>query len=274
MSKELQVAPRHQVVSAFSSADAFEEAQRMAKLLSASDMVPEKYRGPRGISNCVIALEMANRIGASVFAVMQNLVVVHGKPAWEAKFIIATVNHCGRYGTLQYKVEDLGPKKVNNVSIHDKRCTAFATDLKSGEVLYGAPASIEMAVLEGWYTKNGSKWKTMPDLMLHYRAASFFGKMYASDLLCGMPSREEVYDVDGVEVIRTKQSETLVDDLSARLGASAPAPVPAPAPAPGTDKPSALTPEAEAADPNSLDDWDADYDAEAQRMAHGDDPLD
>ena len=35
----------------------------------------------------------------------------------------------------------------------------------------------------------------MPDIMLMYRAVSFFGKMHCADLLMGIPASDEVLDV-------------------------------------------------------------------------------
>lgn len=53
---------------------------------------------------------------------------------------------------------------------------------------------MEMAVKEGWYGKNGSKWQTMLKQMLRHRAASFFGRVYAPELLMGLRSSEEEQD--------------------------------------------------------------------------------
>ena len=52
-----------------------------------------------------------------------------------------------------------------------------------------------MAKAEGWLQKQGSKWQTMPDLMLRYRAAAFFARQYAPELTMGMHTAEEVADV-------------------------------------------------------------------------------
>ena len=41
----------------------FEHAQRIAKLLSSSDLVPNQYKG--NIANTMVALEMAHRMNAS-----------------------------------------------------------------------------------------------------------------------------------------------------------------------------------------------------------------
>ena len=74
-------------------------------------------------------------------------------------------------------------------------CTAWAYDLATGEKLVGPEVSYEMAILEGWWTKFGSKWPTMPELMIRYRAASFFGRLYAPEMLNGMYTRDEAEDM-------------------------------------------------------------------------------
>ena len=60
----------------------FEHAQRVAKMLASSELVPAQFRGK--VADCVIAQELANRVGASVLAVMQSLIVIHGNPSWKA----------------------------------------------------------------------------------------------------------------------------------------------------------------------------------------------
>ena len=91
-------------------------------------------------------------------------------------------------------------KKKLTASIEDKKCFAYSVDIY-GEEVRGTPVTIEMAYKEGWYTKDGSKWPTMEDLMLEYRAAAFFGRKYIPDLLNGMHSDEEVIDIQHAEVV-------------------------------------------------------------------------
>jgi hypothetical protein len=160
----------------------------MALCLVSSDLVPETYRGKDKIGNALIALEMSQRIGASPLAVMQNLNIIHGRPAWSSSFIIAALNTCGRFSPLRFRVEGTGESAI---------CVAWAYDRSGGEVLEGPQASIAMAKAEGWFQKNGSKWRTMPDLMLRYRAAAFFGRLYAPDVLNGMHTADEVEDFRG-----------------------------------------------------------------------------
>lgn len=168
--------------------ESFEHAQRVAKMLSESDLVPTVFKGK--IGNCVIALNMAARIGADPMMVMQNIYIVHGKPAWSSQFLIATLNACGKFSPLRYEEDNE----------NGGRCRAFATDKATGERCDGIWVTMEMASAEGWSTKAGSKWKTMPQLMLRYRAASFFTKQFAPEVSMGIMSREEVEDTPYVEV--------------------------------------------------------------------------
>lgn len=172
-------------LSVFSSASAFETAQRMAKALAASDLVPTQYKGDKGVANCLIALEIAQRTGSSIMAVMQNGNIIHNKFSWSSSYIIGAINGCGRYEALKFKVTGEGMAKT---------CVAWTKD-RDGQVIEGPPVSMQMANDEGWINKTGSKWKTMPDLMLRYRAASFFGRLYASDVLLGMQTEDEMRDV-------------------------------------------------------------------------------
>lgn len=171
-------------LSSFGTKNSFEHAQRVAKMLSTSNLIPEQYRN--NIQNTMIALEMANRIGASPLMVMQNLYIVHGKPSWSSTFIIAGINSCGKFSPLRFEIEGEGDKLS---------CYAWAYDKSTGDKLTGPKITMQMAKDEGWLTKNGSKWKTMPELMIRYRAAAFFGRLYAPELMMGMHTVDEIEDV-------------------------------------------------------------------------------
>jgi len=176
--------------SAFSSIANFENAQRMASALSACSLVPEAYRGKENLANAVIALEMANRIGANPLAVMQNLYIVHGKPAWSSQFLISCVNASGKFTPLRYR--QTGERGTDSWGI-----IAWAKD-REGEVLESPEVTIGMAKAEGWHGKAGSKWKTMPDLMLRYRAATLFARLFAPELTMGLHCDDEIIDISPV----------------------------------------------------------------------------
>jgi hypothetical protein len=192
----------------FSSAQAFEAAQRMATALSKATLVPKEYLN--NIPNCIIALEVAHRLNASPTMVMQNLYIVHGRPSWSSQFIISAVNSCGRFAPLQFHLDGEGDNWGCYVTTKDK----------SGELLKGPRVDIKMAKAEGWYGKNGSKWQTMPEMMLRYRAASFFGKLYAPDVLMGMYTQEEVEDIGAKDV--TPRDNTALKDAFLAEGSVAP----------------------------------------------------
>lgn len=180
-------------LSVFSTEENFKNAMVMAEQLSKSDMIPATYKGKP--ENCVIALELSNRLKLSPFLVMQNMYIVQGKPAWSSSFIISCINGSGRFS---------GPLKFE-MDANKTKCRAYATEKVSGEKLVGPLITIEMAQAEGWLGKNGSKWKTMPELMLRYRAAAFFGRLYCPEIINGMMTD------DGAQDIRPIQDDDIVD---------------------------------------------------------------
>lgn len=206
--------------------------QRVCKLFASSELVPDMYKATeknpieKAMANCMIAIEIAQRIGASPLMVMQNMVPVYGKPSWSSKFLVATVNTCGRFNPLQYRFTEKGmlgmvdytdyvwdnatrskravTKQFDGKKVMDIECVAFTTAKGSDKVLESSPVSIRLAIQEGWYTKNGSKWQTMTKQMLMYRAASFWTSAYAPELSMGMKTIEEnqdIQDVDYQEII-------------------------------------------------------------------------
>lgn len=177
-----------QGLNAFQSLDNFKDAQRMASLICASSLVPENFRGQGNICNAVIALDMANRLGANPLMIMQNIYIVYGKPAWSAAFLISCVNKSGKFSPLRYK--KIGEKGTDSYGYY-----AWAKDKLDGEILEGPEVTIRMAKSEGWYDKKGSKWVNMPGLMLRYRAATFFTRLFAPELTMGLQTTDEIIDI-------------------------------------------------------------------------------
>jgi len=184
-SRAVALAPSQTALSVFDTAEGFELAQRMAGALVASDLVPKEYQGKEKLGNALIALDMARRTGSNPVMVMQNLDIIHGRPSWRSQFIIAALNASGLFSPLRFVMDGEGDART---------CYAWAKDLSDDEKLTGPVVSIEMAKAEGWFGKSGSKWKTMPELMLRYRAAAFFGRLYAPHILMGMQTADEVQD--------------------------------------------------------------------------------
>jgi hypothetical protein len=190
----------------FTGIQQFENAQRIAKCLASSALVPKEYQGQQGLANALVAMEISGRMGLSPLQVMQNLHIIHGRPSWSSQFIIAMVNGCGRFSPMDFVLQGEGDQQS---------CYAVATELRTGKELKGPVVSITMAKKEGWYGKSGSKWQTMPDLMLRYRAAAFWGRLYVPEFLVGIKTQEEVIDVDSTEV-EPVQSVT-IEELNASI---------------------------------------------------------
>ena len=175
----------------FTGIQAFENAQRIGKALASSQLVPKEYQGQIGLANVLVAMEIAGRMNLSPLQVMQNLHIIHGRPSWSSQFIIATINGCGRFTPLDYLITGEGDAMA---------CQAVATEISTGKELKGPTVSIAMAKKEGWYSKTGSKWQSFPELMLRYRAAAFWGRVYVPEYLVGMKTQEEIIDIEPAQV--------------------------------------------------------------------------
>ena len=173
------------------SPSGFEIAQRIAKSLASSTLVPKIYQGQEGLANCMIALELASRLKVSPMVVMQNMVPINGRPSWSSQYLIGRVNACGKFSPLRYILDN---------EDEPTSCYCEAKDLASGDVLRGEKITIAMAKAEGWYSRNGSKWPTMPGQMLRFRAGSWWQRVYCPELSLGLPTQEEVIDVEAVAV--------------------------------------------------------------------------
>lgn len=195
------------------NADAYNLAKKIALDLSVSDLIPARYQ--QKPANCLIALNMANRIGADPLMVMQNLYVVHGTPAWSAQFLIAAFNSTPGFSKLRYEFK-------GQEGTDDWSCRAWAIEKATEARLDGAWVSIGLAKEEGWSNKNGSKWKTMPQQMLMYRAAAWFVRAYAPEIAMGLQTHDEVTDTydlepDGQGAYAAKPALAATSDLNAKV---------------------------------------------------------
>jgi len=232
-------APVENIRMGMDTIQGMEALQRAGNMLSASTLIPETYRrftvnrdgerldNPAGLANCVIALNMALRMGADPLMVMQNMHVIEGRPSWSSMFVIASINQCGRFSPLRFDLSAVGEEvsvsysyvewevpagppagskrrpvdKQGSMKIKPQSCRAWVIEKATGQRLEGPEITMQLAIDEGWIQKKGSKWRTMPEIMLRYRAASMFGKLYAPELLMGLQSREELEDIIEGEIL-------------------------------------------------------------------------
>ena len=195
-----QAAPT-EVLQVFSGLAAFDAAQRMARALCSSTLVPKEYQGQQGLANSLIALEIAGRIRLSPLVVMQNMTPIHGRPTWSSKFLIATVNASGRFSPLRFVFDN--PETPT-------RCRAVATDKATAEVLEGETITLELARKEGWWSRKDrqgnetSKWQTMTGQMLRYRAAAWWANVYCPEIALGLITQEEALDIEPVKAVQVE----------------------------------------------------------------------
>ena len=179
-------------------------AMQMAKALASSTIVPQTFQ--KNEANCLIAIEQAQRLRVSPMMVMQNLHVIQGRPSWSSKFLIAAINNSGKFD-MELQFEETQDKDGKPFS-----CTAWTT--KNGRKVNGMTVDMDMAKEEGWLSKNGSKWKTMPQLMLRYRAASFFSSLNCPELTMGLYTREEMQDDDFKEYPIENMKEQVQQEIA------------------------------------------------------------
>ena len=162
----------------------FNHLWRVATAYSRSFMVPDHFRGKA--DDCFVAAQLALRLEIDLFMLMQNMYVVHGKPGMEAKLAIALCNDRGPFRErIQWKFEGEGK---------NRSCTAFAHDKQTGN-LCEQTITWAMVEAEGWNKKEGSKWRTIPDLMFKYRTASWLIKTNCPEVLMGMQTTDELADI-------------------------------------------------------------------------------
>lgn len=181
----------------------FELSLKVAENYAKSGIIPTTFQ--KKPQDVLIALEMANRLGASPLMLMQNMFIVYGKPAFSTSFLIACFNSCGKFSPLEYEIFQ-EKKEITG-------CRCKATCKENGKEYTGPLVTMEMARKEGWVSKSGSKWVTMPQLMLRYRAAAFFIRTTAPELTMGLHTDDEIIDMEAREVVVSPlKSKTASDD--------------------------------------------------------------
>ncbi len=197
MSNENQVALKEEnkkIVPTTEIQKRYQEAQYLAQ----SDLLPKHFAGKP--ANCLIALEYAKQLSTvskslSPISVMQNLYVVKGNVGLSSKFIIALANSSGKFDHPLLFDVDKSNKSNLSVKCFSKIC--------GQDVSY--TVDMEMAKAEGW-TSN-PKYKTMPELMLRYRSASFLVRTCFPEVIMGLNSDDDVRDIIQAEILPSDEEK-------------------------------------------------------------------
>ena len=173
----------------------FELEQRRASMFIATDFFPAHLRkGDKNatIGTAVIVLDLAQRMNLGALEVAQSIYIVNGKPSFETKFLVARLNSSG-----------LLKGRLNTILAPDgKSAHCEAVDAQTGQLLRGTTITMDMARREGWLDKRGSKWQTMPELMMKYRAQSFFINEFFPEVKYGLKTSDEAEDIPAAEIVK------------------------------------------------------------------------
>lgn len=185
----------------FGTSDTFKLACQMAKGLASSTMVPQQFQRNEG--NCLVAIELANRLNISPFQVMQSIDVIQGQPAWKGKTLIAFVNNSHKYDEdihFEYTKDEKG--NVNG---------CYAWTKKDGHEVRGTEYTYEMAKKAKLFEKNNSYWNKEPELMLAYRAISRFCSLNCPEISLGLYTSEEQIEI--ADSNKPKSSKASLNEL-------------------------------------------------------------
>ena len=173
----------------------FELEQRRASMFIATDFFPAHLRkGDKNatIGTAVIVLDLAQRMNLGALEVAQSIYIIHGKPSFETKFLVARLNSSG-----------LLKGRLNTILAPDGQSAhCEAVDAQTGQLLRGTTITMDMARREGWLSKHGSKWQTMPELMMKYRAQSFFINEFFPEVKYGLKTSDEAEDIPAAEIVK------------------------------------------------------------------------
>lgn len=164
----------------------FSENYRMAAQLAKSTIIPQTYQNKP--ENVIVAIGMAQKIGLDPFTIMQNLNIIKGKTSWSGSFCRTLIEKSNKYSNL--KLIFVGEKGTDAYG-----CYMQGISKETGELIKGPEVNMKMAKSENW-TSN-PKWMNMTELMLSYRATSFFARVYVPEALNGVQTTEEIEDIYG-----------------------------------------------------------------------------
>lgn len=184
MTNEISTTIQSSAMAAYTEKDLFDQMQRAGKMLCSSQLVPKHLQGKQ--ADCTLIAIMALDMKINPIMLAQNIFFVHGQPGWKTTYLISRANASGKLAhPIRFETAGEGLEMA---------VTAIALLKKEyGGKEIRQTASMKMAQAEGW-TQN-EKYKTMPELMLSYRAATFLIRLNMPEIMFGMQSQDELEDV-------------------------------------------------------------------------------
>jgi hypothetical protein len=188
---------------------ALDHRYRLAKAFSMSGMVPSHFQGKP--EACLVAMLYAEQLGEHPMLLFQEISVINGRPNTSARFAISRAN---KSGLLQGPITWASKGQGDALEV-----TASATLRETGEVIT-ATVTMREAAADGW-TRN-SKYRSIPEQMLRWRAATRLINLYMPEVLFGLGVKEEIEQVSVRDASPTSQTGgSVVADLNRQIAAAA-----------------------------------------------------
>ena len=155
---------------------------RIATGFSKTKLVPAHFQGHP--EDCMIAIDLAERLNCPPLMVMQNIYVVGGRPGFSVEFLTALTILRGSFSTpITYSTSG---------TLNDGTLAVTAKTRLANGAEVSATVTLAEARADGW--DRNPKYKSMPEHMLTKRAAGRLISLYAPDVKLGMPTIEEAQD--------------------------------------------------------------------------------
>lgn len=155
----------------------FELEQRKAKAMITGNILPQQFKN---VGDVIILNEMSRVLSVPTVMLAQQLYIVHGKPSMSGQLVIAMLNGSGRFD------------KNMMWETREKPWGVRAYNYLDGERVEGEWIDDELIKANKW--ESNPHWKNNKGLMARYRAASWFGRLYAPDVLLGFSVEGEVIE--------------------------------------------------------------------------------
>jgi hypothetical protein len=224
-----------------------DEAWRLAKMVSESDIVPKDFRGKP--ANVLIAMELGLEVGVPWLQAVQGTAVINGRPGFYGDLFLGVILASPLYAdhdeyyevTVERQVVEDG-RSVRRL-VAERRDGLVADDWKREDTAAvctfwrrgkNRPTtrrfSVGQAKKAGLLQKSGP-WQEYPDRQLAMRARGFAGRDAFPDALKGIKTAEELgdYNEPPVEIVDQPREVRRISETAAAAPAastvSAPAPV-------------------------------------------------
>lgn len=170
--------------------------QKVAKVYAASSFLPAAWRKlpeQERLANLIIMVNRASALKCDPLLLLQNLDIIAGRMCWKSTFLLQLLLAHG-WTAARYELTG-DPTAADFWDNPAHGCAFSAVNPATGEREAGTKITVAMVKGEGWITREGSKWRTMPEQMLKYRAVAFFARSNAPSVMGGFYSSDEVEDI-------------------------------------------------------------------------------